>query len=83
MDNLLEELQPIFRDVLDNPNLVITRDSNASTVEDWDSLAHVNLVTVIEGRYKVRFALGELQDLKNVGDLIDLLTEKLAAKQRV
>jgi acyl carrier protein len=83
MDNLLEELQPIFRDVLDNPKLVITRDSNASTVEDWDSLAHVNLVTVIEGRYKVRFALGELQDLKNVGDLIDLLNEKLAAKQRV
>lgn len=80
MDNLLEELQPIFRDVLDNPNLVLTRESNASTVEDWDSLAHVNLVTVIEGRYKVRFALGELQDLKNVGDLIDLLQEKLAAK---
>jgi acyl carrier protein len=82
MDNLLEELQPIFRDVLDNPNLVITRESNASTVEDWDSLAHVNLVTVIEGRYKVRFALGELQDLKNVGDLIDLLQEKLAAKSK-
>jgi acyl carrier protein len=82
MDNLLKELQPIFRDVLDHPNLVITRDSNASTVEDWDSLAHVNLVTVIEGRYKVRFALGELQDLKNVGDLIDLLQQKLAAKSK-
>ena len=82
MDNLLEELQPIFRDVLDQPNLVITRESNASTVEDWDSLAHVNLVTVIEGRFKVKFALGELQDLKNVGDLIDLLQEKLAAKSK-
>jgi acyl carrier protein len=80
MDNLLEALQPIFRDVLDNPNLVITRESSASTVDDWDSLAHVNLVTVIEGQYKVKFALGELQDLKNVGDLIDLLQAKLAAK---
>jgi acyl carrier protein len=28
---------------------------------------------MIERRYKVRFALGELQDLKNVGDLLDLL----------
>ena len=42
MDNLLEELHPIFRDVLDLPNLIITRESNASTVEDWDSLV-VNL----------------------------------------
>jgi acyl carrier protein len=80
MDNLLEELQPIFRDVLDQPNLIITRESNASTVEDWDSLAHVNLVTAIEKRYKIRFALGELQELKNVGDMIDLMKTKLGQK---
>jgi acyl carrier protein len=80
MDPLLEELQVIFRDIFDQPNLVITRESNASTVDDWDSLTHVNLVTAIEKRYKVKFALGELQDLKDVGDLINLLTKKLAAK---
>ena len=80
MDNLLEELQPIFRDVLDQPNLIITRESNASTVEDWDSLSHVNLVTAIEKRYKIRFALGELQDLKNVGDMIDLMKTKVGQK---
>lgn len=80
MDNLVEELQPIFRDVLDQPNLIITRESNASTVEDWDSLAHVNLVTAIEKRYKIRFALGELQELKNVGDMIDLMKTKLGQK---
>ena len=80
MDNVLLELQPIFRDVLDQPNLIITRESNASTVEDWDSLAHVNLVTAIEKRYKIRFALGELQELKDVGDMIDLMKTKLGQK---
>jgi acyl carrier protein len=80
MHDLLPEIQDIFRDIFDDPSLVITRDSNASTVEDWDSLAHVNLVTAIEKKYKVRFALGELQELKNVGDMIDLIQEKLATK---
>jgi acyl carrier protein len=80
MDNILEELQSIFRDVLDQPHLKLTRESSASNVEDWDSLAHINLVTSIEQRYKVKFALGELQELKNVGDMIDLITVKLAAK---
>jgi acyl carrier protein len=80
MHDLLPEIQEIFRDIFDDPSLVITRDSNASTVEDWDSLAHVNLVTAIEKKYKVRFALGELQELKNVGDMIDLIQEKLATK---
>ena len=82
MDNavLLSQLQEIFRDVLDQPDLVLTPDSNASNVEDWDSLSHINLVTSIEKQYKVSFALGELQELKNVGDMIALIQRKLAAK---
>jgi acyl carrier protein len=80
MDSILEEIQPIFRDILDQPHLTLTRESNASNVSDWDSLAHINLVTSIERRYKIRFALGELQDLKNVGDMVDLIETKLAPR---
>jgi acyl carrier protein len=80
MDNLLPEVQDIFRDIFDQPNLVITRASNASTVDDWDSLAHINLITAIEKHYKIKFALGELQELKNVGEMLNLMQAKLAAK---
>ena len=79
-DMILQELQPIFKDVLDQPDLVLTRESNASNVEDWDSLAHINLVTAVEKKYKVKFALGELQELKNVGDMIDLIQGKLSTR---
>jgi len=76
-EEILKKLQPIFRDVLDQPDLVITRESNASSVEDWDSLAHINLVTATEKQFRVKFALGELQELKNVGDMCDLIAQKL------
>jgi acyl carrier protein len=77
---ILEELQSIFREILDQPDLILTRQSNSNNVEDWDSLAHINLVTAIEKRYKIKFALAELQDLKDVGDMIDLIEVKLVAK---
>jgi len=80
MANILEELEPIFRDILDQPNLVINADSNASTVSGWDSLAHVNLVTAIEKRYRIRFALGELQELKNVGEMVTLIGAKVSSR---
>jgi len=80
MDSILKELESIFRDILDQPDLVLTPQSNANNVEDWDSLAHINLVTAIEKHYKIKFALGELQELKNVGDMIALIEVKLAAK---
>ena len=80
LDPILEQLQPIFQDILDQPNLVLTPESNASTVEDWDSLAHVNIVTAVERRFKIRFALGELQELKNVGDMVAMIKKKMSAQ---
>jgi acyl carrier protein len=77
---LLAELQPIFRDVLDQPDLVLTRASNSDNVEDWDSLGHINLVSAIEKKFNIRFALGELKDLNDVGDMIDLMLAKLGAQ---
>jgi acyl carrier protein len=74
---IIKDIQPIFRDILDLPDLQLTRQSNASNVEGWDSLSHVNLVMAIEKRYKIKIALGELQDLKNVGEMADLIQKKL------
>lgn len=82
MDNaaIIQEIQPIFRDVLDQPSLQLNDESNASNVADWDSLAHVNLIVAIEKHYRIRFALGELQDLKNVGEMAQLIQRKLAKR---
>jgi acyl carrier protein len=77
VDEILLKLQPIFRDVLDNEHLEITPSSNAKTVDGWDSLAHINIVSAIEQEFKIRFALGELQRLNNVGDMIELMKMKL------
>lgn len=76
-DNVLAELQPIFEECLNSPGLVVSRGSNAMNTENWDSLAHIELIEMVERHFKVKFALGELQDLKEVGDLIDLILEKM------
>lgn len=77
MGDLLVPLQLIFREVLDNSDLRITRESNAANVPGWDSLAHISLVAAIEQEFGIRFALGELEELKNVGEMIDLMQRKL------
>ena len=76
---IITELQPIIADIVDLPDLQVSASTTATEVEGWDSLAHINLVVAIEKRYKVKFALGELQELKNVGDMADLIMKKLAA----
>ena len=79
-ENILLQLQPIFRDVFDDQSLSVSRESSAETVTGWDSLAHLNLVMSVEQAFGIRFALGELQGLKHVGDLVDLMHRKLSIK---
>lgn len=73
----LDELTPVFGEVFDDNSIVLTRDTTADDIDDWDSLTHMNLVMAVELRFKVKFALGELQTLRNVGDMLDLINKKI------
>jgi acyl carrier protein len=73
---IIQDLSTIFADVLDLPGLQLTPEMAADDVEGWDSLAHINLVMAVEKHYHIKFALGELQDLKNVGDMAELIARK-------
>jgi len=77
--DIIQDLQPIFSDVLDLPDLYLTAESSAQNVEGWDSLAHVTLVVAIEKRYNIKFALAELRNLKNVGEMADLIIKKTSS----
>lgn len=76
----MEILNGIFREVFDDNSLIIKRETTADDIDDWDSLSHLNLVIAVEMKFGVKFALGELQSLKNVGDMADLVDKKLKKK---
>ena len=76
MDILLD-LQEIFRDVFDDEDLALTRETSAADIEDWDSLMQIRLIVAIEKHFSVKFALGEVQKLNNVGEMVDLIETKI------
>lgn len=59
---------------------MIIRESNANSAEGWDSFVHLSIVASVQKHYGIRFALGELQELKDAGEMMDLIQSKLAAK---
>ena len=73
---VIEKLEQVFRDIFDEEELTINNETTAEDIEDWDSLAHINLVVSIEKEFDVKFALGELQALRNVGGMVDLVIRK-------
>ena len=67
------KIQSIFREIFYDDTIVINDQTNAEDIEEWDSFNHINLVSAIESEFGIRFALGELQELENVGNMIDLM----------
>ena len=76
--DIIKRLTAIFRDVLDNDDLVITPATTAADVDGWDSLAHIHLVVSIEKALGMRFTADEVASLENVGDLANLIIKKQA-----
>ncbi|MBI5637281.1 MAG: acyl carrier protein [Nitrospinae bacterium] len=74
---IFEKTQDVFREIFDQPGLVIQRSTSANDLEEWDSLNHINLVVSIEKEFGIKFALGELETLKDVGGMLDLIHRKL------
>lgn len=73
---IYSRLQPIFRDVFDDEELVLTPDLTAKDVDEWDSLSHVRLVLTVEKAFKLKFSASEIGKLKNVGEFVDLIQAK-------
>jgi acyl carrier protein len=76
---LLALIRNILADVLDNESLELTEASTAEDVADWDSINQVKLLIGLENELHFRFSSQEVEGLKNVGGLIDLVERKLAA----
>ncbi len=74
---VFERMNEVFRDVFDDEDIEVTDETTADDIEDWDSLEHINLVNAMEEEFGVKFTMGEIVSLKNVGEMADLIISKL------
>jgi acyl carrier protein len=72
---ILEELTKIFRKDLEDENLIIDYTSSAKTVEKWDSVNNLVILSSIEEKYKIEFSIEFIFSAENVGDLCNYILE--------
>ena len=75
-DYVYVKMNEIFRNVFDDESIVLTDETNANDIEDWDSLEQINLIVAIENEFEMMFDMAEVADLANVGEMVDLILSK-------
>ena len=74
---ILEKLNEVFHDVFDNNDIVVTEQTNANDIEEWDSLIHITLISAVEDEFDVSFDMKTVVSMKNVGDMSDAIEEQI------
>ena len=69
----------VMRKVFDDNAIVATPSMSAKDVAEWDSFNHINIVVATEIRLGIKFRASEIDGLKNVGEFVNLICQKLAA----
>lgn len=78
MESIQKQVEDIFRDILDEELLTLTRETTANDVDGWDSLTHIQLIVAIEKKFSVKFSSKEILSWNNVGELLDSLYQRVS-----
>lgn len=78
VEEIYQRITPVFHDLFDSDDLVLSPQLTADDIEEWDSLNHVRLVVTIEEVLNIRFSTAEIAKFETVGDLVDVILSKLS-----
>lgn len=73
---IFEKLNEVFSDVFDE-EIVVTEDTTAADIADWDSLTHITLISEVEDAFGIKFSMNVVLSMKNVGEMADIIEKSL------
>lgn len=77
-DQAFDRLEQVFRDVFDDDGIVLYEDTTADDIDDWDSIEHITLIAAVEKEFGMRFSMGEVSGMKDVGEMVTIITQRAA-----
>ncbi|MCC8110700.1 MAG: acyl carrier protein [Ruminococcus sp.] len=80
-DEVMAKLNEIFQDVFDDDTITVYDDTTADDIDDWDSLEHINLIEAVEHEFDMKFRMQEVSDMKDVGEMADIVVERAGTKK--
>ncbi len=77
-EEIKKSLEEIFQETFEDKSILLTDDTTAEYIEEWDSLMQIRLLIIIEKKFNLRFNPVEIAELENIGQMIDLMMRLLS-----
>ena len=77
-EEVFATLNEVFQDVFDDESITVNEETTADDIEDWDSFEHINLIAAEEQEFGMKFTMGQVVTMKNVGEMADIIMSQIA-----
>lgn len=81
-ETAFEQVRGIASDVFGVPTSKLSASSSPETIENWDSMQHLNLVLAIEEKFGIQLEPEEIEQMKTIGAIAALVEKKLQSAAR-
>jgi acyl carrier protein len=79
---VFDQIRIMASDIFGVPPERIDAASSPQTVENWDSIQHLNLVLAVEEKFGLQLSPEEIEQMKNIGETAKLIESKLQVTPR-
>lgn len=68
---ILKNIQEIICDVLDDETIQITEETAVNDIKDWDSVAHMTIMAMIENEFGIQMDINEIVKVKTIKEILN------------
>lgn len=76
---IIDRLTEVMEDVFDLDEVAYRDELSAADIEEWDSLSNIRFIVAVEKEFGVRLTNSEISALENVGQLVQVIKDKVSA----
>ncbi len=77
-EEVFAALDEVFQDEFDDETIHVTDATVADDIDGWDSLEHIDLIIAVERRFGIKFTMGEVNGMKNVGEMAENILRRMS-----
>jgi len=79
---VFDQIRTMASDFFGVPAERLSAASSPQTLENWDSIQHLNLVLALEEKFGLQLSPEEIEQMKSIGETAKLIESKLQATPR-
>lgn len=76
-EEVFATLNEVFQDVFDDTSIKVKDETTSEDIDGWDSLEHINLIAAVEQEFGMKFSMGQVVTMKNVGEMADIILSQV------